>query len=105
VVELADQTVEQAAQGDSVTVSAPAAMGVVLFSERVIGDGHEGRTEPHGCETVVLEATRVWTSPGWVELVAVDEVWKPVWFTELQPVSFGESGYLNVVGWPAREEL
>jgi hypothetical protein len=30
------------------------------------------------------------TSGGCVELVAVDDVWKPVGFTELHPVGFGE---------------
>lgn len=39
-----------------------------------------------------MSADRRQTSRGCVELVAVDDVWKPVWFTELHPVGFGESG-------------
>ena len=35
------------------------------------------------------------TSRGWVELVAVDDVWKPVWFSELHPVAFGECDQLS----------
>jgi hypothetical protein len=35
------------------------------------------------------------TSRGCVELVAVDNFWKPVWFTELDPVGFGECDYLS----------
>src|SRR5215211_3284433 len=38
------------------------------------------------------------TSGGWVELVAVDDVWKPVGFTELHPVAFGQCDYLSYVG-------
>src|SRR5215217_6771286 len=38
------------------------------------------------------------TSGGWVELVAVDDVWKPVGFTELHPVGFGECDQLSWVG-------
>jgi hypothetical protein len=37
------------------------------------------------------------TSRGCVELVAVDDVWKPVWFTELHPVGFGECDELSYV--------
>jgi hypothetical protein len=35
------------------------------------------------------------TSRGCVELVAVDNFWKPVWFTELDTVGFGECDYLS----------
>src|SRR5215211_6014061 len=38
------------------------------------------------------------TSRGCVELVAVDNFWKPVWFSELHPVAFGQCDYLSQVG-------
>ena len=46
------------------------------------------------------------TSRGCVELVAVDDLWKPVWFAELHPVAFGESDQLSQVGgWGCQDEF
>src|SRR5829696_5260358 len=83
----ASSSISSSSSGDA----APAGMTDPRRGERWLGSS---------CSSLALVLARLFSdgrqsSGGWVELVAVDDVWKPVWFTELHPVGFGECDQLS----------
>src|SRR5215211_5088650 len=86
----ASSSIPSSSSGDA----APAGMTDPRRGERWLG----GFGSSHGSRPSALFSDGRLTSRRWVELVAVDNFWKPVWFSELHPVALGQCDYLSQVG-------